>query len=121
MTYTLRVVTAIKTWYDAQSDDWHDQGWEFTDILDMFCNSHKCLTPPAKDAVPDGMVLVPKEPTEEMYDAAWKDIPKVVIAKLSIDQYRQILNRSYRAMLAAAPVVDGLAAAIRAIDVKAKP
>ena len=51
---------------------------------------------PAQDAVPDGFVLVPREPTTEMLLAGWNE------GSFSTQE----LATHYRAMLAARPVVD---------------
>lgn len=50
-----------------------------------------------RDAVPEGWVLVPNEPTEEMLRAPWLKIDEQTSFKL------KIAHNYYKAMLAAAP------------------
>ncbi len=50
-----------------------------------------------RDAIPEGWVLVPKEPTEEMLRAPWLKIDEQTSFKL------KTAHNYYKAMLAAAP------------------
>lgn len=49
-------------------------------------------------------VSVPKEPTLEMWDAAWKSIGLPYRAKLSLHEIKTLFEKFHAAMLAAAPV-----------------
>ena len=50
-----------------------------------------------------GMVSVPKEPTEEMWDAAWKSIGLPYRAKLSLHEIKTLFDKFHAAMISAAP------------------
>ena len=56
-------------------------------------------TPPA--AVPDGWVMVPKEPTPEMCNAALKEISDITVRSKKAAAWDAV--RAYRAMISAAP------------------
>ena len=49
-----------------------------------------------------GMVLVPVEPTPEMWDAAWKSIGLPYRAKLSMHEIKTLFDLFHKAMLTAA-------------------
>lgn len=74
------------------SDDVDELAGELADSL------LSCMARPQPVAVPDGMVLVPVEPTEEMHRAGLNACDDTWISDT-----RQVNARVYRAMLAAAP------------------
>ena len=58
----------------------------------------------AKPSATVAMVLVPREPTPEMWDAAWKSIGLPYRAKLSLHEIKTLFDKFHAAMRAAAPV-----------------
>lgn len=54
-------------------------------------------------AQPSGWVSVPREPTREMWDAAWNSIGLPYRAKLSMHEIKILFEKFHEAMLAAAP------------------
>lgn len=50
-----------------------------------------------------GRVSVPREPTEAMWDAAWKSIGLPYRAKLSLHEIKTLFDKFHAAMLSAAP------------------
>ena len=56
-----------------------------------------------KAAQPDGWLRMPKEPTPEMWDAAWNSIGLPYRAKLSMHEIKTLFEKFHEAMLAAAP------------------
>lgn len=89
---------AILAW-DWQSLRRTPESPDWADALQAIDDAAEALAAPAQPvAVPDGMVLVPVEPTEEMHRAGLNACDDTWISDT-----RQVNARVYRAMLAAAP------------------
>lgn len=63
----------------------------------------RSLSAPSATATTGEFVSVPKEPTLEMWDAAWKSIGLPYRAKLSLHEIKTLFEKFHAAMLAAAP------------------
>jgi len=59
--------------------------------------------PASAIAATSEFVSVPREPTEEMWDAAWKSIGLPYRAKLSLHEIKTLFDKFHAAMLSAAP------------------
>lgn len=76
---------------------------EFSEIIDHLAQRGMI--------VPDGWVAVPREPTEEMKDAAWKESHPHVHVDNENSQRVGVKNehaREFKAMIAAAPKMEGM-------------
>lgn len=70
---------------------------------DLYPEKHKRADTALYAAPPQGeWVSVPREPTEEMWDAAWKSVGLPYRAKLSIHEIKTLFNKFHAAMLSAA-------------------
>lgn len=78
--------------YPTKEDDADYEGEEGYTVVPLYA------------APPQGeWVSVPREPTEAMWDAAWKSIGLPYRAKLSIHEIKTLFDKFHSAMLSAAP------------------
>lgn len=70
---------------------------------DYVCMALRSLSSPSAIAATSEFVSVPREPTLEMWDAAWKSIGLPYRAKLSMHEIKTLFEKFHAAMLAAAP------------------
>ena len=93
----LHLAKITKTEACQNLDQWDRQvGWKAVPLYtaDQLTEAYEAGK---RDAIPEGWVLVPKEPTEEMLRAPWLKIDEQTSFKI------KTTHNYYKAMLAAAP------------------
>jgi len=91
-----------KTLYVGDGSRLNDDAQDYNDAVAEYESCIRALSSPPS-AISDETVRVPREPTPEMWDAAWTSIGLPYRAKLSMHEIKILFEKFHEAMLAAAP------------------